>query len=278
MKRLTAWLLLILIGLAILLSAEDAKLEPLRDPKVKPQSTNGELHRPHPDDQPRTTESHGQYLPNASHQQVPGNLASLNSDNWYFNLSLAVFSGGLLIVAAVQSVLLWWTFHADHRPRLKINQVKLLNDLTKENALYKEPITVSLHVINRGAGRAKIIRGNVTFFFRALKDRPWRRNEPVSFDYKGTEDVLRHLKLKPTAERVVEHSELLDEGNPDAFHSIHPKVGQDLKEPLKIFYVVGYFRYQDRIGRSYTTAFCRRYDKQGQIFVPLNHPEYEYSD
>jgi hypothetical protein len=163
-------------------------------------------------------------------------------------------------------------------PRLKISQVKLLNDLTKENALYKEPIAVSLHVINRGAGRAKIIRGNVTFCFRASKHRPWRRNEPMSFDYKGTNDVLRHSKLKPTAERVVEHSELLDEGNPDAFHSIHPKVGQDLKEPPKIFYVVGYFRYQNRIGRSYTTAFCRRYDKQGQIFVPLNHPEYEYSD
>ncbi|MGO9061260.1 MAG: hypothetical protein ACLQU2_28350 [Candidatus Binataceae bacterium] len=199
-------------------------------------------------------------------------------DNWYLNFFLVVFTGGLLIGAAVQSALLWWSFHADHRPRLKISQVKLLNDLTKDNALYKEPIVIALRIINRGAGRATIIRGNITFCFKASKHPPWQPDQPLSFDYKGTDDVLRHSKLKPTAERIVEHSELLSEGNPDAFHSIHPEVGQDLKEPLKIFYVVGYFQYQDRIGRSYTTAFCRRYDKQTQIFVPFDHPDYEYSD
>jgi hypothetical protein len=43
-------------------------------------------------------------------------------------------------------------------------------------------------------------------------------------------------------------------------------------------YVLGFFDYEDKGGRRYKTAFCRRYDLERSVFVKVSNSDYEFTD
>jgi hypothetical protein len=43
-------------------------------------------------------------------------------------------------------------------------------------------------------------------------------------------------------------------------------------------YCLGYIAYKDGVGRSYRTAFLRRYNGSLKRFTPVDNPDYEYQD
>ena len=83
---------------------------------------------------------------------------------WWFTFFLTVFTGLLVLVGIIQSVIFLWTYQTAHRPKIAVGQMTLLNDLEVDNAL-RAPIEVGMYLANRGNGRAKILQGNVTLLF-----------------------------------------------------------------------------------------------------------------
>jgi hypothetical protein len=79
--------------------------------------------------------------------------------------------------------------------------------------------------------------------------------------YDADDAVLKGTKLEPAIQKLFKKQITLDKGDPSAFHAIDPQ-----RAKSKAFYVLGYFVYRDQIGRSYRTAFCRRYRPQIGIF------------
>ncbi len=186
---------------------------------------------------------------------------------------------GLLLVGFLYSLLAWmqwrvlsWASVAQHRPRVGLRQVTLLNDLEKDNVLL-EPIEVGFFLVNRGSTPAWIVQGNVTLRFDSPNKLPAFNIPSMLPPYDADHAILKGTKLKPAIQRLFKKQITLDRGDPSAFHAIDPQ-----RAGSKAFYVLGYFVYRDQIGRSYRTAFCRRYHPIKREFQALGDRDYEYED
>jgi hypothetical protein len=213
------------------------------------------------------------------HAQEEAAADQQNSKSEPFSAPSNLIAIGLLIVGAVYSIFAWkqwqvlsWASVAEHRPKLGLRQVTLLNDLEKDNALV-EPIEVGFFLVNRGSTPAWIVQGNVTLRFD-LPDKLPAFNIPSMLPpYDADDAVLKGTKLEPAIQKLFKKQITLDKGDPSAFHAIDPQ-----RAKSKAFYVLGYFVYRDQIGRSYRTAFCRRYRPTNRDFQALGNPDYEYED
>lgn len=210
----------------------------------------------------------------------------------WFDYVLPVLTGLLILVAFVQARLLYWTYITEHRPRLRIRYITLvkpdellISDTSSGTTV--APMEVVIVLENSGASRAQIKEGNVSLKpvgGHGMKD--ILRSKPTlpDFDktaglpvYSADRNAFVGVKIKPGERAVrrypVPKSESLQETGRTLLAIEH---GEEMKHLA--FYVFGFLRYVDWTKRSYVVAFCRRYDKQADDFVPVRDRRYEYSD
>ncbi|MGO9797922.1 MAG: hypothetical protein ACLPQ0_00525 [Candidatus Binatus sp.] len=209
---------------------------------------------------------------------------------------LAVVGAGYLIFAALQWQVVYLAFFADHRPRLGIRRIALLNVpeeilvQSSEGALTQPaPIEVQLQLINRGGSDAQIIEGNVTLKvdkFESISEALKKKKVLPPFDVrKGTpayseeRDAAEGAIVKP-AEPFSFNKMMPVSGSPGDAVFIYLAVHHGEDSSTVAFHVFGYFKYRTTawFQRSYFTAFCRRYDPEKGGFVAINEPDYEYED
>lgn len=189
-----------------------------------------------------------------------------------FNGLIAVFTIVLAIVGLLQWRLLYWQFVAEHRPKIKIRNVHIVNDITKRDSLFENGVEVSLVGVNWGGSAAKIVRGCITTCIDKPDNPEFMK---TILTEKDTQDPLYVKWLKPSAEYVVtwrhpaKDARMFFTFRRDAFEK---------KVPPHSFYVFGYLVYRDRLRRHYKTHFCRRFDTVSERFVVVDHPDYEYAD
>jgi hypothetical protein len=193
----------------------------------------------------------------------------------------------LVVLVGFQLRLLSRTFLAEHRPQLDIKHVILLNDPKAD--LIGVPINVRLFIVNRGSSKAKIIEGNTTLQFvqRGKFGELWEFYSPTGEKrrlampprdpangvplYSEERNLLAGLTLKAGRTIQIEQSIQGKADDPLPYLAI-----ADMKVDV-FFYVFGYFTYGNRL-RSYTTAFCRRYERRERRFAKTDDSDYEYSD
>jgi hypothetical protein len=214
---------------------------------------------------------------------VPENRLSTGS-----TVLVAVFTGFLAVATLLQALILQETFISEHRPRLGIRRIALLN-IPEEMHQQITPVEVHLRLINRGGSAAKVIEGNVTF----TVDKPSREGSLAPretilppFDiqngmprYTAERDVAKNQNIESaetyTLVRIVPQTTSTTEAA-DLYLALH----RWRNDPTRAFHVFGYFKYRtaSRFGvkRTYYTAFCRRFEPNVATFVPINNEDYEY--
>jgi hypothetical protein len=210
---------------------------------------------------------------------------------------LAVVGAGYLIFAGLQWQVLYWAFFAEHRPRLGIRRIALLNILdeilveSSGGTLTQPPIEVQLQLINRGGSDAKVIEGNVTVRIdkrdsieahlgrgKVLPPFDVRKGIPA---YGDQRDAAKDAIIKP-AEPYTISKMIPASGSPSDAAHVYLALHRDKFVRSVAFHVFGYFKYRTpswlRANRSYYTAFCRRYDPEKGGFVVIDEPDYEYEE
>jgi hypothetical protein len=243
---------------------------------------------------PSATSNHGngntynyygrfRYIPPASRVVVSESRASI----WSAVL-LAAFTGALVVTSALQWLNLQEAYLSEHRPRLGIRRIALLN-IPEEMHQQITPVEIHLRLINRGGSAAKVIEGNVT----VTVDKPStegglapRETILPPFDiqtgmprYTAERDSAKNRSIEPaetyTLVRIVPQTTSTTEAA-DLYLALH----RWRNDPTRVFHVFGYFKYRtaSRFGvkRTYYTAFCRRFEPNVATFVPINNEDYEY--
>lgn len=267
-KRSHIWFASVLIASALLLStasngSQNSKQEPTRtNPFTESVAT----------ETPRTAPSNAAERYDVkpdTQKKVKDRTIAVEIQRDKFDLSSSLFTLALVIITALQSALLWYNFQTQYRPRVGIRQVTLENDFQNDSdILFKEPICVGLFVVNRGASTARIVEGNMTILM-ARPDRAPHRNAPsMAQPYDSETQLLKDSKIKPATQKIARKH--------------HPRMdameGQHFLEGETDVFVVGYFWYRDFLHRHYRTAFCRRFDRALQRFVPMKDNDAEYED
>ncbi len=86
----------------------------------------------------------------------------------WFDYVLPILTALLVVVTWAQARLLYWTYIADHRPRLVIRHVALASEpddllaVSPRGTTEVKPLEVVLVLTNRGGSDARIIEGNMT--------------------------------------------------------------------------------------------------------------------
>jgi hypothetical protein len=230
-------------------------------------------------------------------KQVLAQSVSVTSDvrvkrDWY-DKAFIVFTALLALVTGFQGILLFWTYVADHRPRLEVSHVGLLTEpdaiFAADSAGHTVPIDTVIVVVNRGGSRAKVVDANITTKViggaGGLEDFLARRPPLPQFDRKtglpmyetSGEVVLKKRTVSGAERRVLKITMAMQ--NPVAeqvrvYLATHP----DRHVKSLALLVFGYLTYRDWKGRSYTTSFCRRYDPSDQRFVVVENPDYERTE
>lgn len=88
--------------------------------------------------------------------------------------------------------------------------------------------------------------------------------------YDGTLDLLKGDTLNPGVEQPCRIKKPAFEDD--------IKTVLEFAQGLLTIYAFGFFWYRDKIGNSYKTAFCRRYDRNTRRFVIVDDANYEYAD
>ena len=188
------------------------------------------------------------------------------------NCWLAILTAALVIVGAWQVWLLWYAFHADHRPNLHIRQINLRSDLNDLEST-RPPLEFEIVIVNRGASHATIRESNLAFIFDRTSGPLFRNLQTIGNILSG--------KLKSGVEVVPRFN--LDYQRDGLSLLTFPPNGL----PALSLYLVGVLRYRDRIHRHYTTAFCRRLvvavrragiQDGRDVFRRVDDPDYEYAD
>lgn len=214
------------------------------------------------------------------------------SRDWRDNFTI-VLSALLVLVTYLQLRLMYWTYVADHRPRLSVYYVALItkpDDLLQADergALRAVPVEVSVILTNQGNSGSKIVEGNISLkvvgtdslqdILRRTALLPAAHPLEGSPIYDPDRSVLVGYKIKPHERLLVPKAMPVPESVAESvrpYLAIHP---QRHLEHTALF-AFGYFKYRDWTFRRYTTAFCRRYDATKSEFVPVDNPYYEYQD
>jgi hypothetical protein len=201
---------------------------------------------------------------------------------------LPILTALLVVVTCAQARLLYWTYIADHRPRLIIRHVALASEpdqliaVSPSGAAQVKPLEVALVLSNPGGSDARIIEGNMTLqvYGRDTIEEIVRgaKNVPLPpFDnktglpaYSSDRTALVGTKIRPADRRVVKRSMAVPEST---FEAVRPYLAIHPKDHLEhtAFFVFGYFKYRDSTRRAYVTRFCRRYDAAAQKFIAIDN-------
>jgi hypothetical protein len=150
------------------------------------------------------------------------------------------------------------------------------------------PIDTMVIVVNRGGSRANVIEANITVkvigndgIESILNGKPllpqFDRNTGLPMYEKSGRVVLKKCSIGAAERRNIKGAMPVPNDVADqvrGYLATHP---DNHVEHLALL-VFGYFRYRDLEGRSFTTGFCRRYDRPSQRFIVIDEPDYEYSD
>jgi hypothetical protein len=207
---------------------------------------------------------------------------------------IIIVNGLLLILVGLQLNLLYWTFIADHRPRLRIGQFSLMNveanavATDTEGNIVPTPVLVGAVISNRGGSRLWITQGSITL--RADKKegiglKSWIQqaaSTPITFNmlpYSEDQTVAVNRRLKAAERCAIFRTIPVSESNLDAGEIyFRMSIRETLKPTSVALHVFGYFTYRDWTRRRYMMAFYRSYDPEQGIFVPSQNPDYEYAD
>lgn len=261
---------------------------PLRDFQAAQAATLDALRALHAEQEARAKEKRPQYEPFSA----PSNLISL----------------GLLIAAVVYSVFAWeqWaaisqgtkvanrTLLLQFRPRLIVRHVGLLTEpddmlvANEAGALRPVPIEAILIVTNQGGTQAEIVEGKITLRVlggdSGLEEMLYPKPLLPQFDkhtglpvYGDDPLQLTQRIIRAGERQIIKQTMAIADTVADdvrGYLATHPT--RNVEHMALVAY--GYFRYRDRVERSYTTAFCRRYDRAEQRFVVVEEPDYENTD
>jgi hypothetical protein len=146
-------------------------------------------------------------------------------------------------------------FITTHRPVIKVRYFR------RTDIANHQPVDIRFATINGGDGEATNVCVRATI--ELMKEPPLP--PPM---YLGVRDIDGRNKYAP--------------GTSDDHIVIANFSGADV-DPARMegrcLYVYGYIVYSDSLGEgTRTTAFCRMWDKMSDRFIPVDDPDWEYSD
>lgn len=283
--------LLILIASALLLSASAANLQPSPEPSgIRTEGSNHQqiAHQLAQTSQIKLSEVQtkktgdtNQHYSNGE-QHYPSDRLGLQIGELQRRISnlesphaITWFTGAIALLALFQILIIFQTFVADHRPRVRVRSVKLLTDISDRGDWVEKSLEFELLVANQGGTKAIFTSSNIAIGIG-------RRTEPRTLIAIDPVNVLAGNKLKPGAEYT--HRFVTDQSERDMIDILTRMAVQ--KEVF--LYIVGDLWYRDPLRqRNYKTAFCRRFIEGERVlniqktlprFVVVNNPEYEYAD
>jgi hypothetical protein len=311
MKRSKLWLKSILIVLALLLSGASSA-------NATSQNLHRDQHQANPHPQPQSIQKQEPNIPVweqsnvaltealhaneqqsiAAQKQADAQKQTFDSPSVVVNEILAAIGVGYLVFMGLQSAAIRQstniaarTMLLQFRPRLIVRHVGLLTEPDnmlvpgEKGFLQAVPIDVVLMVSNQGGTQAEVIDGNITL--RVLVgDTIQRDATPLlpPFDrhsglpvYGKEGLVLSERIIKAGEQRIVKQTMPVPNTSAEAVRAYLATHGKRHVDYM-VLLAFAYFRYRDRAGRSYVTAFCRQYSREAQRFIAVDAPDYEYVD
>jgi hypothetical protein len=233
-------------------------------------------------------------IQNWNQKQPPRVSAQVAKDDWdyLYICSTTIFALMLVIVGFLQARVMHWTYTAEQRPKLVLHYLALIKPeemfVVNEsgNISNLTPIYATLAFTNIGGSTAVVIEGNVTLrqtgsddIGSIIRDRTtWPPLDKITGlpEYSTDRSALVGTKFPPGKREVVQFALPPTESIREMVHVFLTIArGQNMKHLA--FFVYGYIRYRDWTRRTYVLAFCRRFDAEGDCFLPVRDKRYEYN-